>query len=81
MTQAILDMINGVETPSHKIMQCDQCKGFYPVPYHWITFIRCHECGWSAYANFNANPPIDSRTGKPMCIKETDWMYLPRLGY
>lgn len=59
MNQKILDLINGVEPDtSDKIMQCEVCAGFYPVPYYWVTFIRCRECGYLDIALYN-------RTAKP----------------
>ena len=54
MNQQIIDLINGVEPDtSDKIMQCEVCLGFYPVPYYWVTLIRCEECGYLAIALYN----------------------------
>ena len=76
MTQEIIDIINGVEPDtSDKIMQCECCKGFYRVPYNWVTFIRCQECGWLDYALYN-------QTAKPGWeISRLSRLYMPRLGY
>ena len=54
MNQEIIDQINGIEPDtSDKIMQCGKCKGFYPVLYYWVVFIRCRECSDLDYALYN----------------------------
>lgn len=80
MNQKMLDLINGVEPDtSDKIMQCEVCQGFYPVPHHWATLIRCHECGWLDYALYNRTPVVIE--GAPVPITERSRWYMPRLGY
>ena len=74
MNQEIIDMLNGIEPDtSDKIMQCEACKGFYPVPYYWVTLIRCRECGELAYALYNRQAEPDWK------IPEASRFY--RLGY
>lgn len=65
MTQVIIDRINGVEPDtSDQIMQCQACKGFYPVPYYWATLIRCRECSYLAVLLYNEKAPAKWRIGK-----------------
>ena len=60
MNQVIIDCLNGIAPDTaDKIMQCEVCNGFYPVPYDWIVFIRCRECGELAYALYNKQASDD----------------------
>lgn len=74
MNQDIIDLLNGKEPEtSDKIMQCEVCKGFYPVRYYWVTLIRCRECTELDITLYNkrAEPDWKIREGA----------YAPVLGY
>ena len=74
--QEIIDEINGIEPDtSNKIMQCEVCLGFYPVPWNWVTLIRCRECGELDYALYNKEVEPEWR------IPFNSKYFTPLLGY
>lgn len=53
MNKETADLLGLEFDSSDKVMQCEECKGFYPVPYNYNIIVACPECYFLGFLIYN----------------------------